>query len=139
MLAFLRLWLIEPSPWNITLTISLVFPISVLSWRYIEQPFRKGTIKLLNIKGRKGIFVASFISLISILGAGKFIISHQGFQNRLTAEQLEIFKIRDYERPTELYKMGTCFLAPNKATKYAADCTIKDANYAIWGDSHAGS
>jgi peptidoglycan/LPS O-acetylase OafA/YrhL len=57
----------EPGPLANAVALAIAFGLSVLSWRYVEQPFRHAGL----IKTRRGVFVASgaVMALVSAFGA----------------------------------------------------------------------
>jgi peptidoglycan/LPS O-acetylase OafA/YrhL len=94
-----------------------IFVISILSWRYIETPFRKKKL----LPTRKTIFVGSFVATTLLVVAG------------LSA----VVSIRD----TEWRRWRSCENLEERVSDGRGYCTIGDdasaPTFLVWGDSHA--
>jgi peptidoglycan/LPS O-acetylase OafA/YrhL len=111
--------------------------LAYLSWRFVEIPFR-----------RKHHFSRKFIVICAVAGstafatAGTYANYKNGFVNRLTPEQQEIYSYTKFDFST-LWREGKCFLAPEqKYSDFAAECqhtSSKSDVLVIWGDSHAAA
>ena len=67
----------------VKLTIVLVsFLLSIISWKYIEQPIRKKKIAC----SRFSIFSLSAVGLISLVGCSSFILMNAGFVSKVSKE-----------------------------------------------------
>ena len=67
----------------VKLTIVLVsFLLSIISWKYIEQPIRKKKIAC----SRFSIFSLSAVGLISLVGCSAFILMNGGFVSKVSKE-----------------------------------------------------
>ncbi|MEL6757087.1 MAG: acyltransferase family protein [Pseudomonadota bacterium] len=137
--AFIRIH--DPNPGHAVMVAAslLIVPLSYLTWRWVEQPFRSSSKSTRQFTGWKTVFLASTVSLAVVFSSGQFIVSRDGFSSRLTAAQNEILAIRQYEIRDEAYRSGICFMNPESDEPYASECTIDNAAYAIWGDSHAAA
>jgi peptidoglycan/LPS O-acetylase OafA/YrhL len=108
--------------------------LSFLSYRFIEQPFRK---KQGVIKNRKALLTAAVVVLLVIGLAGAAMFRYKGLANRSAADKL-------YEE-AQIDPFWLRMLKYNNTIK--ADSTISpaeqighlnsDAKFIIWGDSHA--
>ena len=110
----------------------LSFIMAVLSWKYIEHPFRKkGTLKQ-----RKRLFVtATIVMLISVV-SGYTTRARDGWSDRF-GDNLISF---DFDRSK--YNLNTCFLNDNQHYDEwkGESCflqTGKTSNTLLWGDSFA--
>lgn len=65
--------------------IVFTFILSYLSWKYIEQPFRKATIKTINVFMLTSFFIVFFI-IVGCLG-----VSNNGYAERFSKNDREIF------------------------------------------------
>jgi hypothetical protein len=108
------------------------FILSVLSWRFVEKPFRYGHAPVLV---RRVVLLGLPLVLVGIAVGGHIT---KGYPNRLSPELLEIVGYAQSYSPT--YKK--CL--PNRkdiASVSAATACVHGANVipdvAIWGDSHA--
>ena len=112
---------------------ALTVVISYLSWRFLEQPFRNGTLA----PTRRAAFrVAGLATLVLLAGsAGGMILSGRPSDADRAALQLESYNAYDYQ---PLYRYGSCF-APaggvfdDTCLGLAPDKT----NVLLWGDSLA--
>jgi|TARA_R110002124_G_scaffold205760_2_gene372292 peptidoglycan/LPS O-acetylase OafA/YrhL len=107
------------------------FFLAILTWRYIERPFR-GKSALLT---RKSVFIISIAISLFLILCGIVIVKNQGFQSRFGGDVLsysQTSKGRDYKIadlpniPGESFYLGTAE-------------HLEDISFAIWGDSHATS
>lgn len=130
--AFARIWESEP----LTLAQSIIllsasFLMAFLSWRWIEQPFRKK--EFLN---QRGVFASSLGATIASLLLAGAILSHNGFPTRLNDEAQMILQAggKDFDL------WGTChgrpknYITPQEACHFNTGHRLQ---FAIWGDSHA--
>lgn len=103
---------------------------AVLSWRFIEQPFRgRGAVI-----GDQQLLVGSGVALGSTCLLGLVVVIAKGFPERLY--QAEAFA--DWSKEQEHW--GSC-MGPKWIAKGQSPCTIgvdsKDPDFILWGDSHA--
>ena len=113
------------------------FVVATLSWRFVETPFRKGSLRpdrrmLLAINGLGGAAIAS-IALV-------MVVSH-GLATRFPSEAIEVDRFTNYDA-TSAFRENVCFIGPkstfanfDRATCLADDATRK--HYLLIGDSHA--
>ncbi len=108
--------------------------LAILTWKYIEQPFR-------NKKkfSKKFIFLFTLSGLLFFISFGLIGNKFKGFDYRLSQWQKDILEWENY--PRELpYKEGKCFLRPEQSfTDLDNECITNDADILIWGDSHAAA
>ncbi len=107
--------------------------ISYLSWRFVEQPFRRGGLA----PTRNAAFRFAALSTAVLLAgrAGGIMISRTGSDADRAALLLESYSDHDY-RP--LYRIGSCFTT--KGEPIADSCFAAVAgktNVLLWGDSLA--
>ncbi|SEW44297.1 Peptidoglycan/LPS O-acetylase OafA/YrhL, contains acyltransferase and SGNH-hydrolase domains [Cognatiyoonia koreensis] len=107
-----------------------------LSWRYIEQPFRKGSASVL--PRRNQIFAASLVGILAFSGTGWFVRSQDGFPERLTAAQQDILKWESFDRDAA-YRKGRCFMMPELDYTQFDDGCLGTGETVIWGDSYAAA
>jgi hypothetical protein len=105
---------------------------SALSWRFVEEPFRRRT----RLTGRRPLFVAAAALTGSTLLAGVVVGASNGFPSRLSG----------YARPAipgrEFFREHECFLSPDDPPKKWAGAACKIEGGArktalLWGDSFA--
>ena len=120
-------------PWESCALVALSVILAILSWRFIEQPFRR-PIAL----GRGPLFAgaASAMALTALCGFG--VASARGLPERL---QPEIRKILAEERNHEP-RMDICFGLNAHDVRAGRLCRIGSTgtstpSFVLWGDSHA--
>lgn len=117
-----------------TLVVAMV--VATLSWRFVETPFRKGSLML---KGTSAFqFAAGSAAVLTITGLA--ILALHGLPSRYTPQQLALASYIDTDFPA---RSGTCFIesgGPTTRRYDAEDCLRQDParkNYLLIGDSHA--
>lgn len=129
--AFARLASIDALSLNIKLgLIALTFILSILSWRYIEQPFRdKNAVstKLLLIILSVTSAVISVIALCGIYNGGFSDRFHSPLMKHLEPKRFDYIYV-DGKKCHERFAKEACVLGKETATQ----------NWVIIGDSHMG-
>ncbi|OLP59023.1 hypothetical protein BJF93_03585 [Xaviernesmea oryzae] len=134
-----RLWAArDPSPIEAVLMVLAAVLAAILSWRFVEQPFRTKTIVL----SRKAVFTAATgvsAALAAIAGIFYLQAVTQGAP-RNEAERLASYLAYD---DTPAYRRGQCFLLGHRAALSDYNrgaCATAEAgkpNILLVGDSHA--
>ena len=131
--AFSHYWVLGTlSPAYRICLIILAVLLSVLSWKYVETPFRKRQLGAT----RKSVFLYASSGLVSMLLLGWFCIHSAGFPSRLPAQALQYASAKnDFAYYVELTK------ADIESQNFiqlgiTANESIKPS-VMIWGDSHA--
>ncbi len=125
--------IVELNNFEITIMLCLIFVLSVLSWRYIESPFRKKTI----FARRNSLF--SFASVVSVIviGIGLLMTVTEGLPNRYA----NVPNMQMVSDDPEWQYWGDCQKVREKLDGKKDLCNIgidsKDASFILWGDSHA--
>jgi peptidoglycan/LPS O-acetylase OafA/YrhL len=112
---------------------ALTVLISYLSWRFVEQPFRKGELA----PTRRAAFrIAGVATVVLLAGSAGGIVLSQGPSDAdRAALQLESYNTYDY-RP--LYRFGSCFAPDGDVLGDACFALVPDkTNVLLWGDSLA--
>jgi peptidoglycan/LPS O-acetylase OafA/YrhL len=107
--------------------------ISWLSWRYVEQPFRRGSLA----PTRRAAFRIAGISTAVLLGAsvGGIVISQTPSDTDRSASQLEAYSNYAYQ---PLYRLGGCFVQSwNTFDDKCLALVPGKTNMLLWGDSYA--
>jgi peptidoglycan/LPS O-acetylase OafA/YrhL len=106
---------------------------ATLSWRFVEQPFRAGSLRL----PRHQLFAAAAAATIVLSALSITAIRYQGFPRRFTTEELSL---ADYLLNGAAHSQwgGGCFAY----TDYPFDSSCladssSQTNYLLFGDSHA--
>ena len=114
------------------LLLSLSFLMAFLSWKYVEQPFRKGRFK----PERTRLFQIAAFSSFALILAGGVILARQGLPQRFSPR---VLTIASYTTASE-YRRGSCFITgagtPYDESRCLASVPGKP-NWLLMGDSHA--
>jgi peptidoglycan/LPS O-acetylase OafA/YrhL len=112
---------------------ALTVAISYLSWRFVEQPFRRGSLA----PTRRAAFrIAGLSTAVLLAGSvGGIVASQTPSEADRGAAQLEAYNTYDYQ---PLFRSGSCFTQSwstfdEKCLALAAGKT----NVLLWGDSYA--
>ena len=112
---------------------ALTVAISYLSWRFIEQPFRRGTLA----PTRRAAFRIAGLATVVLLsaGAGGIAVSQTPSDADRVAQQLESYNAYNYQ---PLYRFGSCFAPAGGAFDDAClGFAPGKTNVLLWGDSLA--
>jgi peptidoglycan/LPS O-acetylase OafA/YrhL len=114
------------------------FLLAVLSWRFVEQPFRSGRLRL---SGRP-LFVLTGAVLVALLGCAAWTVAAQGFRGRFPDKALQVASALDVKDDIGTIRNGVCFITTDyHFEKYNYDICLhaeKDKkNYLLIGDSHS--
>ena len=115
----------------VKLTIVLVsFLLSMISWKYIEQPIRKKKIAC----SRFSIFSLSAIGLISLVGCSSFILMNAGFVSKVSKEVSDNENRGLSEDAFFDYDLAAKEFPENKIVLGHKG---HEPSFFLWGDSHA--
>lgn len=133
-LVFGKAWHIDPlSGLDRLFLLAAIFGLAVLSWRFVERPFRRGG-------GRQTRRMALAIGVATLSGtmlAGALFAVGNGWPGRFDARTLETLAAKD-----DAPRMASCQdLQPGRQPSMPL-CSVGDptaglASFAVWGDSHA--
>jgi peptidoglycan/LPS O-acetylase OafA/YrhL len=127
-----RQWLGVLKPWQVAVCAAVTFAASVLSWRFIEQPFRNRAAVT-----RKPLFVAAGAAMACVCLFAIVTIRTGGLPNRFDPKIVAIMEQELAPRPAE----ARCFGVAAKDVSVARLCGIgaegQAASFVLWGDSHA--
>ncbi|MGB7986351.1 MAG: acyltransferase family protein [Terracidiphilus sp.] len=119
--------------------IALSFTLAVLSWRFVERPFRARPLRI----SRQPLFAISAVVMIVLIVASITIISAHGFEGRFSPQAVKIASFLEKRGVVTHGRMGSCFVTDtNRSAVFDNDrCLQLDPgkmNYLLIGDSHAG-
>jgi peptidoglycan/LPS O-acetylase OafA/YrhL len=112
---------------------ALTVTISWLSWRFVEQPFRRGSLAPTRRAAFRIAGVSSAVLLVA--SAGGIVASQNPSEADRSASQLEAYNSYDY---APLFRSGSCF-TQNWST-FDEKCLALvpgKTNVLLWGDSYA--
>ena len=117
--------------------LAVTFLISILSWKFVELPFRNGRFKLSGAP----LFQTAFASSIVLATVGATALFFHGLPSRFPSAAVQVASYLDYGTKDE-YREGSCFLLPSNTFKDFNPSTClhqQDGkkNYLLLGDSHA--
>jgi peptidoglycan/LPS O-acetylase OafA/YrhL len=129
-LAFARYVSVDPlSSWDIAAAVALAFGLAVLSWRFVERPFRAGL-------SDRAIWWLSGGGLALLIGASLALVASRGLPERFPARvtALNAEEGEDWRCPVlSMVSFGGFYACPlNLPSKRPADASV-----VLWGDSHA--
>ena len=123
----------EPSAWLTALALLAATIAAVLSWRYVERPFR----------GRSGLFTrpdlfrAAGLSMSLMIAFGVAAYASDGWPGRLSPEVQRLVAGRDDHAPLD----APCWNVTPAAVSAGRLCRTGTAtgapSFLVWGDSHA--
>jgi peptidoglycan/LPS O-acetylase OafA/YrhL len=118
-------------PWRILIVV-VALVLAYLSWRWIENPFRFGSI--INTQAKAFSFALSGIFVLFL--AAIIIITHHGFKTRFNENALAYA-----DSLTESYFTNDMIADDVKKGEYSMigdpHATHKPYSFVVWGDSHA--
>ncbi|MFZ0303706.1 MAG: acyltransferase family protein [Terracidiphilus sp.] len=117
--------------------------LAIISWRFVEQPFRKGRLRF---AGPRLFMFAGATMLVCSIFASVMIFSG-GLKDRFSPPVLQVASFLDrseLKQNEEAERLGTCFLdATSGVQNFNFDfCLHWDSdksNYLLLGDSHAAA
>ncbi|MGH6889853.1 MAG: acyltransferase family protein [Rhizomicrobium sp.] len=114
--------------------IALSFGLAVLSWRYVEQPFRRGRSGL---RRARPAFVAAVLLMGLTAASAAYAASAAGFPQRLRPALRRILAEEDDHEP----RIARCFFLTARDVRDHRLCRIgaktQRPSFILWGDSHA--
>jgi hypothetical protein len=129
--------LLSSHRFDMLIEVALSFLLAILSWRFVERPFRSGSLRL---SGRP-LFALAGGAIIVLLGCAAWTVLAQGFTGRFPDEALEVASALDVKEDMS-GRTGVCFITTdyhfenyNYATCLREDKSKK--NYLLLGDSHS--
>lgn len=116
-------------------SVALSFILAILSWRYVEKPFRKPNGVL---RSRRAVFVFALIVLSTMAATGKILSEKKGLPARVPPKAMTyangakdtnpMRKLCDKDKYKRLLKNDVCEANPGKGIK---------PTFILWGDSQA--
>lgn len=133
--AFARIRSISPPPQLEMLMLAvLAMALAYLSWRYIEQPFRR--TKTGPLQSRKSVFIASGLGMALFLAFGVYGDKSSGMPNRLPANVALLYAENEWDKSCLYQRRDGQPDLPNDRCTFNKGGAMK---IAVWGDSIAAS
>jgi peptidoglycan/LPS O-acetylase OafA/YrhL len=120
-------------PFDKVALFALTVAISYLSWQYVEQPFRKGSLA----PTRRAAFrIAGVSTAVLLVAAVAGIVASQNpSEADRNASQLEAYNSYDY---APLFRSGSCFTQSfSTFDEKCLELAPGKTNLLLWGDSYA--
>jgi len=119
------------------LAILVTYILSILSWRFIEQPFRQAnTLSFTNNATKYYVVPTCIIALFAVFG-----IQNKGYEKRFSPEILHMDKavnsFASEDREGCHAALRNSQNPPSETCIFGADKEVKNADILIVGDSHA--
>jgi len=115
-----------------TIMLPMTFILSILSWKFVESPFRRKVV----FKNISSLFCALTVVSIAIIGSGLVLIGAEGFPNRLGHK---ISQESDKNDPEWCHR-ASCDNVVERIHEGRDLCDIGKGNapavFILWGDSH---
>ena len=114
------------------------FLLAVLSWRFVERPFRSGKLRL---SGRP-LFALASSAIIVLLMLGSWTVFASGFEHRFPASAVRVASNGNGEDENKLMRTGTCFITSDyHFEQYNFNVCLSQEqgrnNFLLMGDSHS--
>ena len=105
--------------------------LAILSWRYVETPFRKRWI----LRQRPQIFGFAGVTMATLLALGLLVYQRHGFLSRFSGKALSYAKSRGQRAFINEISLEDALVG--RFVELGAQATNKPISVLIWGDSHA--
>lgn len=125
-------WFWEPMSFGYRLgMVSVSFVLAVLSWRYVETPFRKRQF----CANRPAMLAFGMVTIAVIFALGNTVLLAHGFPTRLPSKAIRYASAKEdmegiYELTAEDIRVGRLAIIGNPNPK-------APVSLLLWGDSHA--
>lgn len=123
----------EPTLSVMVVMFTLIFILSVLSWKYVESPFRK---KMFLEKKSSVLGASAIVSMITIIIGLSFVVN-DGYPHRLANDDVLTADVND----EKWHYWGACQKVVDRIKNNKGLCDIgaetKKNSFIVWGDSHA--
>jgi peptidoglycan/LPS O-acetylase OafA/YrhL len=132
--------LLPPFRFDMYMEIVTSFVLAVLSWRFVERPFRRHPQRI----GKRTLFALSAAVMVLIVAFSGTVIFASGLKGRFSPQAVRVASFLVIPNAGARGRVGTCFITnANSSTVLNNDQCLRMAdgkkNYLLIGDSHAGS
>tara|TARA_B110001469_G_scaffold91958_1_gene87472 strand:- start:12567 stop:14552 length:1986 start_codon:yes stop_codon:yes gene_type:complete len=134
--AFSHYWALGPMSIGYRLLLVFVsFLLALLSWRFVETPFR---VRRLG-KTRSGMFAYAGAGLMVVFSLGAGLIFYEGLPSRYSARVNEIDLIRDQDPWDNSIVKALSLDSAREGRLPTLGVDNSEVKFLVWGDSHARS
>lgn len=132
--------MISPRFYDRVINTAASFLLAILSWRFVERPFRSGSLRL---KGPPLFALAGSLMAV-IIGFSIWANTAAGFTGRFSPKAAQIASFLDDSTSKQSMRLGSCFIAEgNTFRDYRPDLCLHSIagkkNYLLLGDSHSAA
>jgi len=106
--------------------------LAMLSWRFVEQPFRKG--RTAQVLTRPWIFAFSAAGAVILGSLAGVIVKRDGFIGQFPTERLAL-----YQEASQRDSLGRSCMEPENGLGCVLGAPEGAPSVVIWGDSHAAA
>jgi peptidoglycan/LPS O-acetylase OafA/YrhL len=136
---FREQWHMSQAAVNV-LVLAESFVTGILSWRFVETPFRTG-----HGLSRRSVFTASALAAILALAFGTYVVASHGATWRYKPQSVKVASYQQVGGDEVSYRVNHCFVLPKPGSSFLRDfdeqmCLPRSASkstYLILGNSHA--
>lgn len=134
LLAFDAYRSVTPSPMGHRLMlVGLAFALAIVSWAFVEQPFRKKRL----LRSRPMLFSTAAVSAVALFVCGGAIWKREGVPSRFSQEIVELDNVR--RTPLHLAQLTANDVKAERLTPMGDANQPGEPTVLLWGDSHAGA
>jgi peptidoglycan/LPS O-acetylase OafA/YrhL len=113
---------------------------AVLSWRFIEQPFRTGVFK----SKRLPLFTINGFVFVLLIWSCAFVLQHVGWLPPTVPRPTSFYDFQKVSPDIQFVRWSTCYMEPQDFPAHfpSSTCLADDTtrpHYLLLGDSHAAS
>jgi peptidoglycan/LPS O-acetylase OafA/YrhL len=122
-----------PAPLETALLIGLSFVLAVLSWQFVERPFRNRTFRW----PRPALFRGAGIAIATTAACAALLVFGQGWPQRFSPEIRTILAEASDHEPRIRQCFGLTADDVRKGRLCSIGAKVEQASFLLWGDSHA--
>ena len=116
------------------------FVLAILSWRYIERPFRSRPLRV----SRRPLFAMSATVMVFLIGISITILSARGFEGRFSPRAVKVASFLEKRSAVAHGRVGSCFITDSSRSAvldndHCLQLSPAKKNYLLIGDSHAAT
>jgi peptidoglycan/LPS O-acetylase OafA/YrhL len=125
---------------DLYLELAVSFVLAILSWRFVERPFRSRPLRV----GRRPLFAMCAVTVALLVVFSGVVISAGGFSGRFPAQSVKIASFIGKHDGGNFGRIGNCSITDdNRSSVLQSDQCLRTVegkkNYLLIGDSLAGS
>jgi peptidoglycan/LPS O-acetylase OafA/YrhL len=123
-------------PWETAALIAVAFALAILSWRFVERPFRRRAFRPAKWK----LFGGALAAMAVTAAFGAAVDADHGVPQRLPVDVQRILAgVHDVDpRAVTCFGMTANDVRAGKLCRIG-DLSAKAPSFVLWGDSHAGA